>query len=104
MQLEDQQQHQRLNLKKYGKITSYSVPAGSPTIPYNAGTSVAITGFTATDVPNLYCYVSVYNSGTYNCTVTGNINAAGTAISIYLTNINTTVSTCQIYWSLKYIV
>ena len=93
-----------VKFKKYGKITNFSVPAGSPTVPTNLGTTVAITGFTATDVPYLYCYVSVYNSGLYNCTVTGNINTLGTSISIYVNNINTSASVCQIYWSLKYIV
>ena len=40
-----------VKLKKYSKITNFSVPAGSPTVPTNLGTTVAITGFTATDVP-----------------------------------------------------
>ena len=86
--------------KKYGKIVNYSVPAGSPTTPYNGGTSVAIAGFTSADVPYLYVYVSLINSGLYNCTATAGINATGTAISIYLTNINTSAAVCQIYWSL----
>ena len=67
-------------------------------------TTVAITGFTSTDVDNLYVYMSIYNSGAYNCTVIGNINTTGTSITVYVQNINTTTSTCQIYWNLKYIV
>ena len=93
-----------VKFKKYGRINNFVANAGSPTVPSNTAATVAVTGFTAADVPYIYVFTSLYNSGTYNCNVIGNINSTGTSMSIYVNNINTTASTCQIFWTLKYIV
>ena len=94
----------KVKFKSYGKISNWVLTGGgTPTLPIVSSTTVAITGFTASDVPYLYCYASSYNSGTYNCPVIANVGSLGTSISFYANNLNAS-TTCQVYWSLKYIV
>ncbi len=85
------------------KVKFKSYGGGTPTLPIFSSTTVAITGFTASDVPYLYCHASSYKSGTYNCPVIANVGSLGTSISFYANNLNAS-TTCQVYWSLKYIV
>ena len=93
-----------VKFEQYGKIINFNASSGSPTVPSNTSYVLPITGFTSLDYPHLYSFVSMYNSGTYNCNVIANMNAGCTAMSIYVNNINTTAVTCQIFWNLKYIV
>ncbi len=53
----------QVKCKSYGKISNWVLTGdGTPTLPIVSSTTVAITGFTASDVPYLYCYASSYNS------------------------------------------
>ena len=94
----------KVKFKSYGKISNWVLTGGgTPSLPIVSSKVVPITGFTASDVPYLYCYASSYNSGTYNCPVIANVGSLGTSISFYANNLNAS-TTCQVYWSLKYIV
>ena len=94
----------QVKFKSYGKISNWVLTGGgTPTLPIVSSKVVPITGFTTSDVPYLYCYASSYNSGTYNCPVIANVGSLGTSISFYANNLNAS-TTCQVYWSLKYIV